>query len=365
MAENYYQILDVGIRATQDEIKSAYKKQALKFHPDVNQGSKIYEEKFKQVLEAYQTLSDPSKKDLYDLKLFYKSFHHGAGSSNSGNHSPGTPKTRREREKEEYQRRRPEREAYREYKGPPFKERVTVHSAALTLLVLGTVVILFLWLGDLMNHWTAKEHLEQGDFATALQFDDEFSEAYFARFQYRKKFVQNIPVLISDLHKAIRFSDEPKAEWFIERARLYFKMDSINQCKDDFLMAKTLNPTSDTAFYALGEIYAFYIHDPKKALTYYDSTLQVNKDFYPALFGKAYMLYRLKRFPQAISAFNACMKYESNDKRLYFYRGSISLAVGDSISACTDLDQSLTMGMEEAKPLVDSYCSKTRIQSQP
>ncbi|HOY97001.1 MAG TPA: hypothetical protein PK509_14745, partial [Catalimonadaceae bacterium] len=101
------------------------------------------------------------------------------------------------------------------------------------------------------------------------------------------------------------------------------------------------------------------------ALSYYDTTIRINPKFYPARYGKAFMLFQLKRLPQALSAFNDCMKMAPEDKRLYYYRGSISLALGDSVAACTDLDQSLTMGMDEAKPLVDSYCSKVSIRYQP
>jgi tetratricopeptide (TPR) repeat protein len=306
-------------------------------------------------------LSDQKKKDLYDLKLFYKAFNDQNQSGNPGNFDPayrGVPKTQREREKEEYHRRRPQREAYRNYKGAPIRERLTPHTIAVTLLVIGTFVMLFLWFGEMMDHWTAKGYLERGDYATALAFDDEYGEAYFARYSHRKKFVNNLPVLLSDLNLAFRYTDEPRSDWYVERAVIYFRMDSLTRCKEDFLMAKTVNPKSDTAFFALGELHAFYLHDLKKALSYYDSTLAVKSDFYPAQFGKAYMLYRLKRFPQALEQLNVCLKMESSDRRLYFYRGSVALAMGDSTSACRDLDQSLTMGMEEAKPLVDAYCGK-------
>lgn len=360
MAENYYQILGVGIRATPEEIKSAYKRLALKHHPDVNQGSKQHEERFKEVLEAYQTLSDPSKKDLYDLRLFYKAYQANQSSGNQAPPGPayrGVPKTRREKEREEYNRRRPDREAYRKYTGPPIREKVTVHSFALTLLVIGSFVMLFLWFGDMMNRYTAKDHLSRGDFATALEFDDAYADAYFARYQYLKKNTTKLSLLMRDLNNAIRYGDEPKSEWYIERAEVYFRMDSLYKTRDDLMTARVINPASDTAAFYLGELFSDVLNNKQKALSYYDTTLQINPRFYPAQFGKALMLYKLKRLPQALQAFSECMKNEPGDKRLFFYRGSVFLALGDKVNACTDLDQSLTMGMEEAKPLVDSYCN--------
>lgn len=68
MAEkrDYYEVLGVGKNATADEIKKAYRKLAVKYHPDKNPGDKAAEEKFKEAAEAYSILSDPEKKAKYD-----------------------------------------------------------------------------------------------------------------------------------------------------------------------------------------------------------------------------------------------------------------------------------------------------------
>jgi molecular chaperone DnaJ len=64
--KDYYKILGVSENATQDEIKQAYKKLAMKYHPDRNPGDKQAEEKFKEINEAYSVLSDPEKRKQYD-----------------------------------------------------------------------------------------------------------------------------------------------------------------------------------------------------------------------------------------------------------------------------------------------------------
>ena len=67
--KNYYDILGVDKKASADEIKSAYRKLAMKYHPDRNQGNEEAAEKFKEINEAHETLSDQQKRAAYDYEL--------------------------------------------------------------------------------------------------------------------------------------------------------------------------------------------------------------------------------------------------------------------------------------------------------
>src|SRR6266571_5823417 len=69
--KDYYAILGVKKNASAEEIRKAFRKLARKYHPDVNPGDKVAEEKFKALSEANDVLSDPKKRKIYDQLGFY------------------------------------------------------------------------------------------------------------------------------------------------------------------------------------------------------------------------------------------------------------------------------------------------------
>ncbi|WP_343184137.1 molecular chaperone DnaJ [Buchnera aphidicola (Ceratovacuna keduensis)] len=84
--KDYYKILGISKSATDLEIKKAYKRLAIKYHPDRNQGNKNFEEKFKEIKEAYEILSNQEKRSAYD-KYGHKAFDQSNYNSYNGNFS--------------------------------------------------------------------------------------------------------------------------------------------------------------------------------------------------------------------------------------------------------------------------------------
>ena len=81
--KDYYDVLGVGKNASPEELKSAYRKLAVKYHPDKNPNDKTAEDKFKEASEAYGVLSDKSKKENYD-NFGHAAFESGGGQGGFG-----------------------------------------------------------------------------------------------------------------------------------------------------------------------------------------------------------------------------------------------------------------------------------------
>src|SRR5436189_4943387 len=91
--KDYYKILNVPRGASADEIKKAFGKLARKHHPDMNPGDKKAEEKFREINEAYEVLSDPDKRRKYDTlgRNWYEQLGPGTTSARRAYGGRGTP----------------------------------------------------------------------------------------------------------------------------------------------------------------------------------------------------------------------------------------------------------------------------------
>src|SRR5436305_10616859 len=85
--QDYYDTLKVDRKASADDIRKSYRRRARKYHPDLNPGDKGAEDRFKKLQEAYDVLSEPKKRQMYDQQGFYSDsgFAAGAGAPPHGN----------------------------------------------------------------------------------------------------------------------------------------------------------------------------------------------------------------------------------------------------------------------------------------
>src|SRR6218665_89908 len=86
--KDFYQVLGVDKKASADELKKAYRKLAMQYHPDKNQGNKEAEAKFKEISEAYDVLKDDQKRAAYD-RFGHGAFAGGVGGGGAGGFGGG------------------------------------------------------------------------------------------------------------------------------------------------------------------------------------------------------------------------------------------------------------------------------------
>lgn len=232
---DYYQILGVSRQAGIQEIKSAFKKLALQHHPDRNAGSRVAEEKFKQINEAYQVLSDTQDKLIYDLKL-----------NGYSSYSYTTDTTQQPTYKQTYTYSRP-------YSPPTYRHDPY---AARKAYVVGTVIILIMALigyslFTFMNQRSARTRYAEALYYIdrnqtynafikldeAIEFDDTYAEAYLKRGQLWLKLDPNSMHAYEDFDNAIRYSKLPVAEMYLFRAISLLKMRKYERVLTDCAQA--------------------------------------------------------------------------------------------------------------------------------
>lgn len=116
--KNYYQILGIERNSSLPEIKKAYRKLATKFHPDKNGGDKFFEERFKEIQEAYEVLTIPLKKERYDNEydVFFnkQKAHQTTSNKNQTENKQSKSYTEKENQRKEYDQKKKEEQAERE-----------------------------------------------------------------------------------------------------------------------------------------------------------------------------------------------------------------------------------------------------------
>lgn len=182
---NYYVILGIAHTASIAQIKAAFKRKAIEYHPDKHQGSKVAEEKFKQINEAYQTLSDFNKKLVYDARLLHYI---------QSNTPPPPPRPTTEQRKPYTPEDTSRQGKYYPSEPAPKKE------SNFQYYVIGFTIFFIIATGTLMggffmNKIAAKQHLEQAlllyetqnytraakEIEQALHFDPTSAEVYMAK----------------------------------------------------------------------------------------------------------------------------------------------------------------------------------------
>ena len=221
---DYYKILGVDENASQEEIKKAYKKLAVKYHPDKNDGELLSEEIFKKVKEAYEILSNLEKRKSYDLRR-KQSINQQQAQTNYNNNN----------------------RYYRTNKSTNPKENIKYFLIAISFI--GIIFIITLILYPVMIEWASNDKLKLAEkkvksqnwtealiySSAAIEQWDENGKAYLLRAQIRSSIYKKYSLAISDFNEAFSLlpQDSILGEHYYMRAKAYHEIGQLNNaCLD-------------------------------------------------------------------------------------------------------------------------------------
>lgn len=368
MLPNYYSVLSIGRNATHEDIKSAFKKLALKHHPDRNPNDKTAEEIFKKINEAYQVLSDKDKRQNYDLKLDYENYSHRTTSTASKPTSatyhqstfrPGVnQQTAGKSRPSGYKR--PSPEYLRKEEGKKWLFIATF------FLVLGTAGFFFM-VG--MNSLAANDHFDRAkefyegelyreaymQLQESLHFDQKHAPSYALRSKLRLILFDDAKGAIFDLGKAIQYSEDPSATLFYDRGMLLSGQEKDKEALADLETAYAKSPKADSLLFPIAKIKAFKIGDYKGGIKAYDQYLKIHPENGDAWFGKAFAKLQLGEFAGSILDFDRSIGL-NNPVESHFHKGKALLALNKKEEACIELKNASEMGLAEAVLLWKETC---------
>lgn len=376
----YYELLGVSSDANATEIKAAYKRMAMLYHPDRNPDNAEAEEHFKVINEAYETLSDPAKRDAYDnpFGAFFTAFSQtdsASASSSDGEYSSESDDNDDEGEEEEtvyYYRVRRRRVVQHDREGDRNYTFSVLKTIGIVACFIGAVAAIALPFASYMNTLAAEEeihsarkYIEDGNFLSArmqleqaIEHKPEDPEIYSLQAEI---FAQK------NEHNAQK-SQLEKALWYAEQNEDYQTLPYIIALADfheslghytkaaEYLVRSASHGRGEAHTFRLGELYLYKLRRYKEAIALFDS-LAGNEQFRKrALLLRATAFLFGGNYSEAEQAFEKAETLLPNDGELMYYKAFLILEhEKDTSTACNLWRKAAALGLSKAQEYADFY----------
>ncbi|TPE42759.1 tetratricopeptide repeat protein [Pontibacter mangrovi] len=357
MNQTHYQVLGISATAPAQEVKAAYKRLAIKYHPDKNPGNLLAEELFKRVNEAYQTLSNPNKRALYDLRLQYqREQQHRAVMQ----HQP------RRYEPRHYTTREPAGVHERHYKKrQPKSSKFSRKDWYITAAFVGGLLLFSLLLKTVMDHITGEDkyktamtYIADGKYSSAhrlltdaINFIPDKAAAYEARAMIELDVYENYNSALEDLNKTISLQERPSAEVYYMRGRSYQQLARYRQAEQDLTRALQLNPKLWQAYLKRGEVRLFYLREYAPAIADLSTFLQhsgARAGRVDALTFRGFAYYKQGQWERSKQDYRLGLANDKENGRLYYLLARTQLEQQQPDSACFHFYRAYELGYSAA-----------------
>lgn len=365
---NYYAILGISQTASLSDIKAAFKKLALKYHPDKNPNNKDAEEQFKLVNEAYQVLNDAYKKSIYDQKLYYKEeiTQQTFSQSKSSTVSP--------------------KKNYTTYKRRAYNAN---YDPRLHLLIIGGFVItlVLVWLvykmigsykadknyQEALNLYKKQEYAQAFDKVhEAILQDDSNLQAYYLRGLLFSEYKKDKSSALYCFDRCILYGqgETKKTEntlgvlpdFYWQRGLCLYEKGNFTQALADFNHVLRLQPNHENALLWSGGIYLYKYRKIREAYNYYAKLLMINPNHEEALLGRAVVFFYAGRYTSSMKELNRLIDKQPQEAKAYYYLARNYLAYEkDSTTACQHFAKAYQLGNEQATFFVKNLCKQQQM----
>jgi curved DNA-binding protein CbpA len=401
--KDYYNILGLNKEATASEIKSAYKSLALKYHPDRNKGRAFAEEQFKNINEAYQTLSDKYKKDKYDLVFTYRK----------------RPSTYQPYQTYAPSKKTPANDWGRWKNAPNFSRRdryrVDKNYYKEQLYTIGAILLVIILVSSgsaISNHYTEKRAIEEASVITnkleAAQshfidqhYDSTFQlvlgliKQYPIEVKYRslrQQYVdiihqrgidyflgENYPMAIQELNVAKAYIRKQDLSIWSMIGDAHFALHSYQKAIDAYDYVVIRESTNIKLVMKIGDLYLI-LGDKVNALSYFTSAKSIFKERQSDIYGPAFELvmkpelldstyfdifkkrgnlnYELSHFEEATTDFNWAIYLKPKYSEGYLLRAECWYNLGRTYRACLDWQEAFQLGEASARKKIRAYCDR-------
>lgn len=351
MIDNYYHILGLSEFASIAEVKLAYRTLAKKYHPDRNPGKPDYEEKFKRISSAYQTLSDLDKKADYDGKLIYSK-----------------QQSHKDKAQRAYPRYAP-RESYYAKKKRQYTPMAWMYGKIFIIGLVMAVVLIpltLLYQSSVRYYENGLEAYARGDLSNALaNFNNAMTRFGGRSLQAGIRSSEIYIYELSDYTKGRIFanigleyaeSEQNYAYLFFLRGMAHYGENNTTQALADYKRADSLNYHQDSIQLKLGLLNTFGLRDFYEGEKNFNYLINKKIKTETAWFGKAWCQQELNHYQSAIDSYTHVIATNSNNPMAFFYRGKNSLTLQDSAKACSDFARAMQLGYTRANSYLYFYC---------
>ncbi|MCC2545789.1 DnaJ domain-containing protein [Hymenobacter sp. BT175] len=378
MSQNHYQVLGVPATASVREIKLAYKRLAVQYHPDKHGGNTRFEEQFKAVSIAYRVLGDSARRAAYDhqLQLAVRRQEEARRQQQyrpQAQHVYGVPMP----PAQPVRTRRPASSAERHYK--PMARRRIRFTRRDYLLMAGFILSLLLFVAAVkttMDHVSAGNNYERGVqayagrrysaahafFTEALRYKPAHTAARRRRAEIEQLFDKNLPAAYADYQAVLQETkDRGQAAWLLYRMGQCQAEARPDSAERTFTRALALDSTLSGAWLARGELRLLTLQQLEPAAADLAAGLRLRATAnqpvpmrYLMYRGLAY--YKLRNFAAARQDYQQVLAASPGSGLIHFLLGRLAQQEGDAAGACGLFERAVQLGYYYADQARNESC---------